>query len=135
MQILIAVLSAWGAYVLLDNLPEFQVGGTSELSSTWLPILVVLFFAYAIASGFMMVFDLSVDSVLVCFCTDIDENKKRNGDAGNFPIHVESDMFSIKAKMAAADAEKAAKGKGAKGVEATAGSNPIHAAKGAAPKV
>lgn len=68
-KITISTLCAWGAYVLLDNLPEFRYGGKHELSSTWLPILVTLFFSYAIASGFFMVFDLACDSVLVCYVT------------------------------------------------------------------
>jgi len=70
----IAVASGWAGYVLLDNVADFKRGGKAELSSTWLPILVIVFFAYAVASGFMMIFDLSVDSVLVCYCTDVDEN-------------------------------------------------------------
>ncbi len=68
-KVVIAGLCGWGAYVLLDNLADFKPGGKAELSSTWLPILVTVFFAYATASGFMMIFDLTVDSVLVCYCT------------------------------------------------------------------
>lgn len=109
-KILIATSSAFGAYVLLDTMPEFQPGGAQALSSTWLPILITLFFAYAVAAGFMMVFDLSVDTVLVCYVTDIDENLERNsGDSKyKYPIHVEAGAIDVKAKLAAQDKARAA---------------------------
>jgi hypothetical protein len=34
-----------------------------QISSSWLVILVTVFFSYAVATGFMIVFDISVDSV------------------------------------------------------------------------
>jgi len=43
------------------------VGGDNQITSTWLVILVITFFSYAVASGFMMVFDISIDSVLICY--------------------------------------------------------------------
>jgi hypothetical protein len=46
---------------------------------TYLVILVTMFFSYAVASAFMSVFDLAVDSVLICYITDIEENAKRGG--------------------------------------------------------
>ena len=98
-KITISVISAWVAYILLDRLPQFQPNGSSPLSSTWLPILVTLFFAYVTASGFMMIFDLSVDSVLVCYCTDIDENMQRNGGNSKYKvaIHMHVDKLTVKA--------------------------------------
>lgn len=107
-KIMIAIACAWIAYAILDNAPMFQVGGAQELSSTWLIILVVLFFSYAIATAFMMVFDISVDSVLVCYVTDIDENNARETAAGrkatNTPLHVKKDKFDAKARAEAAEA-------------------------------
>lgn len=111
-KVVISCVCAWGAYVLLGYLPEFQTGGPNELSSTWLPILVTTFFAYATASGFMMIFDLSVDTVLVCYVTDIDENVTRNGGDSKFkfPLHIAADKLNVKKKMADQDAaSKAAK--------------------------
>ncbi len=99
-QIVISVVSAWIAYILLDRLPAFQPGGSSALSSTWLPILLTLFFAYVTASGFMMIFDLSVDSVLVCYCTDVDENKMRHKGDSAFAValHMHPDKLTAKGK-------------------------------------
>lgn len=39
----------------------------------------------------MQIFDLAVDTVLVCYCTDIDENIKRHGGDKKyaFPIHAD----------------------------------------------
>jgi choline transporter-like protein 2/4/5 len=84
-KVLIAVLSAFIAYLILDNYSAFQAGGKDQLSSTWLVILVVLFFGYATGAAFMSVFDIAVDTVLVCYVTDCDENKERGGEAA--PVH------------------------------------------------
>jgi len=106
---LIAVLSAFAAYLMLNSIPQFAVGGANQLSATWLPILITLFFAYASASGFMMVFDVSVDSILVCYVTDIDENKDRTGHA--VAIHMHKDKLAVgKAAPSADGAKGAAKG-------------------------
>ncbi len=103
-KITIATACGWGAYVLLDNIADFKPGGKNELSSTWLPILVTVFFAYATASGFMMIFDLSVDTVLVCYCTDMEEN-------GGKALHYEGSSLDAKAKAKAiADARAGHKG-------------------------
>ncbi len=121
-KITIAVICGWGAYVLLDTLPQFRRGGEQELSSTWLPVIVVLFFAYATASGFMMIFDLSVDSVLVCYVTDVDEN-------GGKAVHFDKERLDAEGKAKRA-AEKGAADKGAAAAAdskaaATAGGKPL----------
>jgi hypothetical protein len=36
----IAVCAGWGAFVLLDNVPEFQPGGDNQISSSWVVVLV-----------------------------------------------------------------------------------------------
>ncbi len=66
-KILISAASAWVAYAILDNASQFQPGGANEVTSTWLVILVVLFFSYAVASGFMQVFDVCIDTVMICY--------------------------------------------------------------------
>jgi hypothetical protein len=88
-KVLIASCCAWVAYAILDNSKQFQTGGANEITSTWLVILVcishegvhtglfhasdgyflqvVLFFAYAVATGFMLVFDVCIDSILICY--------------------------------------------------------------------
>lgn len=73
-KVLIAVGCGWVAFAILDNAATFQTGGATPVSSTWLVIAVVVFFAYAIASGFLLVFDMAVDSILICFIVDKTDN-------------------------------------------------------------
>ncbi len=114
-KVLIASISAWGAYILLENITQFGPGGANALSSTWLPVLVTVFFSYAVASGFMSVFDLSIDTVLVCYCTDIDENLERNkGDKKfEYAVHLKKSTMDIAGKVAAEESAEAAKSAGA----------------------
>ena len=88
-KVLIAVISAFVAYLIVENYAIFQAGGAQQLSSSWLVILVTLFFGYATGSAFMSVFDVAVDTVLVCYVTDCDENMARNGGDSAFavPVH------------------------------------------------
>jgi len=105
-KVLIAVLSAFIAYLILDNYSAFKEGGKDQLSSTWLVILVVLFFGYATGAAFMSVFDMAVDTVLVCYVTDCDENKERGGEAA--PVHFKKDALFGKIAGAAESSAKAA---------------------------
>ena len=88
-KLLISVISAFVAYIIVENYSIFLPGGSSQLSSSWLVILVVLFFGYATGSAFMSVFDVAVDTVLVCYVTDCDENMARNNNDSSFavPVH------------------------------------------------
>ena len=88
-KVLISVISAFVAYLIVENYAIFQAGGAQQLSSSWLVILVTLFFGYATGSAFMSVFDVAVDTVLVCYVTDCDENMARNGGDSAFavPVH------------------------------------------------
>lgn len=125
-KVLIAVVSAFAAYLIIEQTKDFQAGGAQAITSSWLPILVTLFFAYFIGSGFMSIFDLAVDTVLVCYVTDIDENLARNGGnaAHAVPIHMKADKLDIKgrvAKQEAMDADAAGRGAGKGPLSSTAG--------------
>lgn len=89
----IAAAAGWGCYVLLDTVPRFAEGGEDEITSTWLVVLVTMFFAYAVAGGFLSIFDLAVDSILVCYVTDMEENAERGG--GKVPVHVKADKLAF----------------------------------------
>ena len=112
-QICVAVIAAAVSYVLVERSPQFQPGGAQELTATWLPTLVTLLFAYVTAGAFMGVFDLSVDAVLVCYCTDVEENMLRHEGKKEFKtsVHMPSSAFDAKKR---AD-EKAAKAAAAAG--------------------
>ena len=121
-QVCVSVIAAAAAYVIVERSPQFQPDGSAALSATWLPILVTLLFAYVTAGAFMGVFDLSIDSVLVCYCTDVEENMMRHEGKKEFKtsVHMPSSQFDAKkraedkaAKAAAkAAAKEAAAGKG-----------------------
>jgi hypothetical protein len=116
----ISCVCGWGAFVLLENVAEFKQGGANQLSSTWMPVLVTIFFAYFVASGFMDVFSLTIDSILVCYVTDCDEH-------GGKPAHMNGDELDAKSKanlkeqMKHLEADEAAAKKAAKGGAPKAG--------------
>jgi choline transporter-like protein 2/4/5 len=113
-KVLISVASAFAAYILLENMADFQPGGATPVTSSWLPVLLTLFFAYATASGFMQVFDMAVDTMLVCYCVDVDENMQRHQGNSAFavPVHIKKNKLDAKgrADKAAAAEEAAASG-------------------------
>jgi len=90
-KIIIAIVSAFSAYLILNHVSMFSVTGSSPITQTWLPTLITLFFGYVVGAGFLSVFDLAVESVLVCYCTDCDENEKSGG--GPVPIHFRRDVL------------------------------------------
>lgn len=74
----VTCLCAMIAFYLIDNLESFQTGGEDEITSSWLPVLMTMIFAYFTAAGFFYVFDIAMDTILICFITDKKEN---NGKA------------------------------------------------------
>ena len=90
-KVAISCTCGWGAFVLLENMAEFKPGGANQLSSTWMPVLVTIFFAYFVSSGFMDVFSLTIDSILVCYVTDCDEH-------GGTAAHMDGGELDAKAK-------------------------------------
>ena len=110
-KVLIACVSAWACYAILASQSQFQTGGANEITSSWFVVLITLFFAFFIGSGFMNIFNLTVDSVLICYCTDIDENLGRNGgdQAYAVPIHMRADRMNFKGRKEAREAAAAAK--------------------------
>lgn len=110
-RVIVAALCGWIAYAFLDNVKEFQINGAKQINSTWLVILVTVFFAYIIAGAFMNVFDLSVDTVCVCYLTDMEENMIRHGGDSRhkIPAHVKADKLDIKARAKRAKNEAAVK--------------------------
>ena len=102
-KVLVAAASTWICYAVIDNYKAFQPGGASELSSTWLVILVCFFFAYLTASAFMLVFDLSIDTVLVCYIIDRSEN-------GGVAAHTDARKFDELERVALAEAASHAVG-------------------------
>jgi hypothetical protein len=84
-QLSIAVLCAIICWGMLENLPMFQAGGSSEVFSSWLPTVIVVLFAYFVAAFFFNTFDVAVDTMLIAYVTDMEECKIKNGM--EFPLH------------------------------------------------
>jgi choline transporter-like protein 2/4/5 len=100
-KLVIAIVAAYSCYAMTNNLDMFKSTGAYPLTETWLPTLVTLFFGYVVGAGLMSVFDLAVDTVLVCYCTDCDENEKNGG--GAVPVHFKKDVLL---KLAASNSSK-----------------------------
>lgn len=79
-KIFIAMAGGWCAFAIMDNYPGFKYNEPNYIYSQWIVILVTVFFAYAVATSFMSVFDMAVDTVLVCYVID--------------PTHVKSGKLS-----------------------------------------
>lgn len=80
------------AFLILDNASQFQKGGADELTGTWMPVLFTLLFAYFTAAGFFYVFDIAMDTILIAFIVDKEEN---NGKA----IHMDAGSFANKSRL------------------------------------
>lgn len=73
----LAIMASSGllVFVWLDNDPRFQAGSVDELESLWVPVMLTLLLAYFVATAFMDVYDLAIDTLLLCFLLDV----KREG--------------------------------------------------------
>eukprot|EP01029_Cantina_marsupialis_P022930 TRINITY_DN5644_c0_g1_i1.p1 TRINITY_DN5644_c0_g1~~TRINITY_DN5644_c0_g1_i1.p1 ORF type:complete len:786 (-),score=258.57 TRINITY_DN5644_c0_g1_i1:291-2648(-) len=78
-KIFITCACGLGAYFVIKQDAEYEDGGEYEVSSTWLPVLVTMFLAYFVACGFFYVYDMTVDTILLCYCKDRKLNFDRCG--------------------------------------------------------
>lgn len=63
------------AYLWLENDATFA-SGENKLVSKILPIIFVLLLAYLIGRVFLGVYDMGIDTIMISFCIDSDENKE-----------------------------------------------------------
>ena len=66
------------------------LGGSNEVESVFLILFVVALLAYIISSVFMGVYDLSIDTILLCFCEDRDKN-----DGNEKPYYMSKELQKI----------------------------------------
>lgn len=59
---------------------EYMAGGKSEISSPFAPVLVTALLAWFVSSSFMNVYDMAIDTILVCFCEDTKLNNEGSSD-------------------------------------------------------
>merc|ERR1712072_961188 len=62
------------AYLWISSSAEFQKGGANEVQSTVLPIFFVAVLAYGVGAVFLGVYDMGIETIIISFCIDKDEN-------------------------------------------------------------
>lgn len=76
-KISIAMSSAVIMFAYIEaHSDEFGVGGKHEISSPMAPILLSLVLAWFVASTFLGVYEMAIDTILLCFCEDKEVNKE-----------------------------------------------------------
>ena len=79
-RIAITACCAMITFKTLTSDPIYAKGGDMELSSPMVPVLVTTLLAFFVATTFMNVYGMAIDTILLCFC----EDKKVNGPAGPY---------------------------------------------------
>lgn len=62
------------------NQGKYGIGAPHEISSPMAPILLSLLLAWFVASTFLGVYEMAIDTILMCFC----EDKEMNKDTGEY---------------------------------------------------
>jgi choline transporter-like protein 2/4/5 len=94
-KFMIVVGSGLAAYVWLDRAPEFQEDGATPLESSILPVLLAAILGYAVADIMLGVYNITVDTLLACYCMDREEN---NG--ADKPYYMSDNLASVMDKSA-----------------------------------
>ena len=71
-KVAIAAFSGFVAFLILQNSSYTQ--GSNQISSPLLPVVAVILAAFAIASIFMAVVEMAIDTIMLCYCMDCEEN-------------------------------------------------------------
>ena len=74
-KLAIAVGTGVVAYLWLENDLAYKAGGDKALHSTAPVMVVTVLLGYMIATSFMYVYDLAIDTILLCFCEDVRDGK------------------------------------------------------------
>lgn len=93
----VCVAACFCYYMIVSNVPQFAPGADNMIHSPIVSMVLCFLVAYVVASGFFNVFSIAVDTILLCYVTDMDENQMRHmGDpAFRFPAHVKASSFSF----------------------------------------
>eukprot|EP00180_Rhodochaete_pulchella_P000291 Plantae.Rhodophyta-Rhodochaete_pulchella.ctg12043.p1 GENE.Plantae.Rhodophyta-Rhodochaete_pulchella.ctg12043~~Plantae.Rhodophyta-Rhodochaete_pulchella.ctg12043.p1 ORF type:complete len:282 (-),score=65.22 Plantae.Rhodophyta-Rhodochaete_pulchella.ctg12043:123-932(-) len=73
-KLAITVFCAFVAFQWMDSSAAFAAGGDKQLESYSFPLLIIMIFSFTVASLFMNVFGLAVDTILICFLYDRNMN-------------------------------------------------------------
>jgi hypothetical protein len=78
-KIFIMMSCTFAGYQWLNNAPEFQAstttseGGENELTNKFVPLAMLALSAYTMARCFLGVYGMAIDTIMLCFCEDLDE--------------------------------------------------------------
>eukprot|EP00644_Phytophthora_capsici_P001938 jgi/Phyca11/6833/fgenesh1_pm.PHYCAscaffold_14_\ len=75
-KVAVALSCAIVTFVYLEkNNEAYGVGGAHELSSPMAPIILALILGWFVASTLLGVYEMAIDTILLCFCEDKEVNK------------------------------------------------------------
>ncbi|KAE9009355.1 hypothetical protein PR003_g15784 [Phytophthora rubi] len=75
-KVAVALSCAIATFAYLEkNSADYGVGGAHELSSPMAPILLSLLLGWFVASTLLGVYEMAIDTILLCFCEDQELNK------------------------------------------------------------
>merc|ERR1719502_1702247 len=78
-ELAITFFCGWCAFMTLTVYPDYKEGGSLQPTSKMLPTILTMLAAWFVSSGFMSVYGMSIDTILMCCCMD----KKENGKTGH----------------------------------------------------
>ncbi|KAG3113456.1 hypothetical protein PI124_g7606 [Phytophthora idaei] len=76
-KVAVALSCAIATFAYLEkNSDDYRVGGAHELSSPLAPIGLALLLGWFVASTLLGVYEMAIDTILLCFCEDKELNKE-----------------------------------------------------------
>jgi len=81
--------------VLITGFISYELIGKKEgIQYPFFPILLVVIFAFLIIHCFMTVYEMTLDTIFICFCEDCEQN-----DGINRPYFMSKDMMEVMLQM------------------------------------
>ncbi|KAK8790941.1 hypothetical protein WA158_005572 [Blastocystis sp. Blastoise] len=77
-KVLSAAICGVSAYYIIDYLPSFNISGLKTITDPFPVVVICVIIGYIIAACFTSVYDMTIDTILLCYCEDKDFFKERN---------------------------------------------------------
>lgn len=91
-RLFITAISTFIAYEIIKG-PEIQ--------NVWFPVILCAIFSFLIAHCFISVFEMTIDTIFICFCDDIVEN-----DGVTNPYYMSPELMDVMKKLKAETGEE-----------------------------
>ncbi|KAH9197150.1 hypothetical protein AeNC1_000862 [Aphanomyces euteiches] len=103
-RVAISIAAAIILFLYFDKNSQFDTGGSRELSSLFPPVVLGFLLAWFVSGAFLGVYEMTVDTILLCFC----EDRRINHESGQYYMSNELAAFVDKAskKSKPADGDK-----------------------------